>query len=122
MSVMTIVTWILRLAVAGLFLFAGYLKLSGQPMMVEEFGKLGIGSWFLYFTGACEVIGALLVLFPGTTPWGALLLMCVLVGAFIAQIGPLHGDIVHVIVIAIVTALLLVLTRHRLTGGSSGRA
>lgn len=121
-NVMMIVTWVLRIAVAALFLFAAFAKLSGQSMMVEEFGKLGMGSWFLYFTGAIEAIGALLVLNPSTTPWGALLLLCVLIGAFIAQIGPLHGDVIHVIVIGAVVAVLLFLTRHRVMHMVSGKA
>ena len=71
-----------------------------------------MGGSFITITGAIELIGALLVLNPGTTPWGCLLLLCVMVGAFIAQLGPLHGDVIHVIVAAAVLATLFYLTRH----------
>ena len=118
----TIVTWILRLLVAAAFLAAAFFKLSGQPQMVEEFGKIGLGGWFLYVTGTIELIGALLVLNPRTTPCGALLLLCVMVGAFAAQIGPLHGDFFHVFGFAAVLAILLYLTRRGLTGAARNMA
>ena len=111
-NVMTIVTWVLRLLVAALFLFAGYMKLSGNQMMVQEFGTIGLGDWFRLFTGACEVAGAILVLIPSFTGWGALLLLCVDIGAFFAQAFVLHGDVIHTIVIGAVIAVLLFLTRH----------
>lgn len=121
-NIMTIVTWALRLLVAAAFLFFGFMKLSGNPMMVEELGRIGLGDWLLYFTGACEVIGAILVLIPGFTGFGALLLLCVDIGAFFAQAFILHGDVVHTIVIGAVLATLLYLTRHQVTNAVSGRA
>ena len=56
--------WVLTLFVAGMFLFAGAMKLSAQPMMVATFGQIGLGQWFRVFTGTLEVVGALLVLVP----------------------------------------------------------
>ena len=112
MNVMNIVTWILRLAVAALFLFAGFMKLSGNPQMVAEFGVVGLGDWFRIFTGAVEVVGALAVLYPTTTAWGALLLLCVDIGAFLAQALRIHADVIHTFVIGAVLLVLLYLTRH----------
>jgi len=117
-----IVTWVLRLLVAAAFLAAAFFKLSGQPMMVDEFNKMGMGPYFIYVTGAIELVGALLVLYPATTPWGCLLLLCVMVGAFTAQIGPLHGDVIHVLVFAAVLVVLLALTRHHVMKLLSGNA
>ena len=91
-NVTNIITWILRILVAAAFLFAAFAKISGQTMMVEEFNRIGFGPEFRYLTGAIEAIGALLVLNPGTTPWGCLLLLCVMVGAFLTQLVILHGD------------------------------
>jgi hypothetical protein len=31
---------------------------------------------------------------------GALVLLAVCAGAFVAQVGPLHGDLIHVVVLA----------------------
>ena len=110
-SIKNIVIWVLRILVAGLFAFAGFMKLSGQPMMVEEFGVVGLGDWFRIFTGLVEIVGAAAVLYPITTAWGALLLLCVDVGAFIAQVTRIHQDWVHTIVIGAVVAGLLYLTQ-----------
>ena len=110
-SIKNIVIWVLRILVAGLFAFAGFMKLSGQPMMVEEFGVVGLGDWFRIFTGLVEIVGAAAVLYPVTTAWGALLLLCVDVGAFIAQVTRIHQDWVHTIVIGAVVAGLLYLTQ-----------
>jgi hypothetical protein len=74
-------------------------------MMVAEFEKVGLGQWFRYFTGSAELIGALLLLWPRTSFWGALALLCVCVGAGVAQLGPLRGDIIHVIVLALLVSL-----------------
>ena len=38
--------WVLQIASAAMFLFAGFLKLSGAPLMVQEFGAIGLGQWF----------------------------------------------------------------------------
>jgi len=79
--------------------------------MVVEFGKIGLGQWFRYFTGATELVGVLLVLWPRTTVYGALVLLAVCVGAFVAQIGPLHGDIVHVLVLGGLLAVMAWISR-----------
>ena len=41
------------------FLFAGGMKLLGNPMEVGMFAHWGYPLWFMYFTGACEVLGAI---------------------------------------------------------------
>jgi putative oxidoreductase len=45
--------------------------------MVETFERVGLGQWFRYLTGALELVGAALLLWPGTTAFGALLLTAV---------------------------------------------
>ena len=110
--------WILRLLMAALFLFAAYAKLSSQPMMVEQFGQLGqygLGQWFRYFTGALEVVGAVALLMPRISALGALLLLCVDIGAFIAQVAVFHGDWIHTVVIGLVLGVLIYLQRDQLS-------
>jgi len=122
-NVKNILIWVLRILVAGLFAFAGFMKLSGQPMMVEEFGVVGLGDWFRIFTGVVEILGAAAVLYPVTTAWGALLLLCVDAGAFIAQVTRIHQDWVHTIVIGAVIVALLYMTKatiiNRMNGGKA---
>ncbi len=105
-QLVTIAIWVLRILLALAFGAAAFFKLSGAPMMVAEFGKIGLGQWFRYFTGATELAGVALMLWPRTTFYGALVLLAVCVGAFVAQTGPLHGDIVHVLVLGSLLAVM----------------
>ena len=59
---MTIVLWVLRVLVAALFLLAAFAKLSGQQMMIDEFGMLSVGQWFRYIVGLMELLGGIAVL------------------------------------------------------------
>jgi uncharacterized membrane protein YphA (DoxX/SURF4 family) len=72
--------WALQILTAAAFLMAGFAKLSGQPMMVETFDKVGIGQWFRYVTGGIEVASAILLLIRRLTPVGAALLVCTMIG------------------------------------------
>lgn len=102
----TILLWVGRILMAALFIMSGTQKLMGSPMMITNFAKYGLGDWFRYFTGTCEIVGALLLLWPKTSFYGALLLLCVLIGAFVAQLTVLHGDVIHVLVFAAVVGAL----------------
>ncbi len=102
----SIAHWALKGLVALAFLTFATFKLSGQPMMVQEFGVLGLGQGFRYVTGLTEVAGAILLLVPMTSRFGALVLLCVSVGACIAQATRLHGDVIHTIVLIAITGLL----------------
>ena len=110
----TVTLWILRILVAALFLFAAYAKLSGQKMMVEEFGTVGLGQWFRYFTAALEVTGGITLLIPRVSAFGALILLCVDAGAFVAQLAILHGDVIHTLIIGAALAALIYLQRDQL--------
>ena len=110
----TITLWALRVLIAALFLFAGFMKQSGQPMMVEEFGTIGLGQWFRYFTGALEFAGAIAILLPSVSVFGAIVLLAVDAGAFVAQVAILHGDWIHTIVIGAILGAAIYLQRHRL--------
>lgn len=95
----TILIWVLKLALAAAFGSAGVMKLTAQPEMVEHFNVIGLGPYFIYVTGAIEVGSVLLLLLPPTAFIGALGLVGISLGAFIAQVGPLHGDLIHVYVL-----------------------
>jgi uncharacterized membrane protein YphA (DoxX/SURF4 family) len=107
----TILTWVLKGFLALVFMAAAAAKLSSQPMMVAEFGKIGLGQGFRYVTGATELAGAVLLLWPRSALFGALILLGVCAGAFVAQVGPLHGDLIHVFVLGFLAALAAWLSR-----------
>ncbi len=98
--------WLVNGLLALAFIFAAYLKLSSNPKMVTEFGEIGLGQGFRYLTGAIEVVGAALLLWPRTSFLGAVALLGICGGALIAQIQILHGDLVHVFVLGGLLALV----------------
>jgi putative oxidoreductase len=106
--------WSLRILMAALFLFAAVMKLSGQPMMVDEFNTIGLGQWFRLLTGALEAAGAIAILLPSVSVFGAILLLAVDAGAFVAQIAILHVDWIHVVVIGALLATVIYLQRDQL--------
>ena len=102
----TISFFALRIAFALLLVAAGGAKLAGNAQMVQLFDAIGIGQWFRIFTGICELLTAILLLFPATIGIGALLGFGVMVGATIANIFILHHDFIHSSIPAIILALI----------------
>jgi putative oxidoreductase len=84
--------WTVQLGSAAMFLFAGSLKLVGVPLMVHEFGVIGLGQWFRYFTGGLEVISAVLLLVPSLALVGALALAATMVGAIFTHLFIIGGN------------------------------
>jgi putative oxidoreductase len=99
--------WALQILTAAAFLMAGFAKLSGQPMMVETFDKVGIGQWFRYVTGGIEVASAILLLIPRLTPLGAALLVCTMTGAVLTHLTLIGGSPVPALVQSCFAAIIL---------------
>ena len=101
-----LVTWILRVAVAAVFLSVGLAKFGTDPMWVKLFEQIGFGVWFRYLTGFLQVAGAVLVLVPRTFLLGIAILASTMAGAvmvWIVQFGsPGSAIIPGVILIALV--------------------
>jgi uncharacterized membrane protein YphA (DoxX/SURF4 family) len=86
----TIPGWILSLLLALIFLSVGSMKLMSRPAMVQEFAQVGLGQWFRYFTGLLEMAGAICILVPALSRWGAVVLAAVMSGAVVAHLTALH--------------------------------
>ena len=84
--------WFTQVAVAGMMLMSGGLKLTGAPAMVGLFDAIGIGQWFRYVTGAIEVTSAVALLVPSLAPFGALLLVPTMVGAIATHLFIVGGS------------------------------
>jgi len=106
--------WGLRIILGLAFLFFAFMKLNGQPKMVAEFDVVGLGQRFRYFTGTLELVGALAILTPRISVFGAILLLLVDCGAFVAQVAVLHMDWIHCVVIAALLGLVIYLQRSQL--------
>jgi putative oxidoreductase len=84
--------WLVQVAVAGMFLFVGGLKLTGAPPMVALFDAIGVGQWFRYVTGSIEVVSGLALLVPSLAPFGALLLVPTMVCAIATHLFIVGGS------------------------------
>jgi putative oxidoreductase len=111
-----IVLWTLQVLVALAFAAAGSGKLLGSADMVALFDAIGIGQWFRYVTGSLEVLGALLLLVPGKSVFGALLLASVMAGAIVAHVTVLHTPPTAPLVLFALTALIAWGRRSQLVG------
>jgi putative oxidoreductase len=99
--------WALQIVTAAVFLVAGFARLSGQPMAVEMFDKVGIGQWFRYVTGGIEITSAILLLIPSLTAVGAALLLCTMAGAVLAQLLLIGDSALPALVLLSFAAIIL---------------
>jgi len=113
---LNIVLWTLQVLAALAFIAAGSGKLLGGRDMVALFEAVGIGQWFRYATGSLEVLGALLLIVPGRTVFGAVLLACVMAGAVVAHLTVLHTAPTAPLVLFALTALIAWGRRSQLAG------
>ncbi|MGH3930505.1 MAG: DoxX family protein [Pseudonocardiaceae bacterium] len=110
--------WILQVLVAAVFLFAGVTKLIGIAAQVELFEAIGFGQWFMYLTGALEVIGAVALLIPRFIALGALLLAGVMAGAVVTNLA-LGENPLPTVVLLVITGFITWARRDRLAVPSS---
>jgi putative oxidoreductase len=102
----TAVLWTLQLLAAGMFLFAGTLKLSGAPLMVQMFGAIGLGQWFRYLTGGIEVVGAVLLFVPALSPLAAAVLALTMACAVLTHLVVLGGSPMVALLLFFATATI----------------
>jgi uncharacterized membrane protein YphA (DoxX/SURF4 family) len=81
MTFTTIGTWILRLLAAIILLQTLFFKFTAAEESVYIFTQIGMEPWGRIGTGIMELIAALLILYPKTTPYGAVLAIGLMAGA-----------------------------------------
>jgi uncharacterized membrane protein YphA (DoxX/SURF4 family) len=106
-KVKTIALWSLQILVAAAFLMAGFAKLSGHPMRVQTFQKIGVSQWFRYVTGSIEAVSAILLLVPRVVLLGAALLAGTMCGAVLTHLVKLGGAPMPPLVLGCLTATIL---------------
>ena len=107
---LSVVRGLLALAFAG----AGGAKLYGVPMLVEEFQHIGLGQWFRYLTGALELLGAILILAPSLAAFGAVLLICIMIGATVTHLFVIGGSAVPALVLLALSAIVAYAKRDQI--------
>jgi DoxX-like family len=80
------VTLLLRWVLVIEFVGAAAMKLTSQPETVGLFTAVGLGQWFRYVVGACELMGGLLIAYSRTAVIGALGLSALMFGAAATEV------------------------------------
>lgn len=111
--------WLLRLLAAVIMLQTLYFKFTAQPESVHLFTILGMEPWGRIGTGVLELIASLLILYPRTTGYGAVLGAGLMAGAIFFHLTKLgikfDGDYVlfSYAVIAFAACAILVFCYRR---------
>ncbi|HWK02529.1 MAG TPA: DoxX family protein [Puia sp.] len=76
-----LILWVFRILAALIMLQTLYFKFSAHPQSVHLFTILGMEPWGRIGTGILELIASLLILYPRTTGYGAVLGLGLMSGA-----------------------------------------
>jgi hypothetical protein len=116
-----VIIWALRIIPALIMLQTLYFKFTAQPQSVALFRELGMEPWGRIGTGVLELIASLLLLFPKTIAYGALLGMGLMAGALFFHLTKLgivfDGDAVlfiYALIVFICCGALVLIYRKNL--------
>ena len=114
----TIGIWMLRIVAALILLQTLYFKFSAHPQSVKLFTELGMEPWGRIGIGVLELITSVLILYPRTTSFGALVGLGLMSGAIyfhLTRLGIIFdGDAVlfiYAVIVFVCCAALLVIYR-----------
>ncbi|MBL7741854.1 MAG: DoxX family protein [Chitinophagaceae bacterium] len=123
LSFTTIGLWALRILAAVIMLQTLLFKFSAAEESVYIFSALGMEPWGRIGTGVLELIASLLILFPKTTHFGALLAIGLMGGAIFFHLTRLgiavRGDggqlFIYALLVLISSGVLLFVYRNEMT-------
>jgi hypothetical protein len=78
-----VIYYVLMVLVSALFLFTAYAKLTGDAQQIAGFAQAHLSIWFMYFIGACELLGVIGLWIPKLQKWAVWGLMIIMVGAIV---------------------------------------
>jgi putative oxidoreductase len=107
-----IAAWIAVAILVFGFTRAGLSKLGHSGAWVTAFRYWGYPDWFRVTIGIVEVSAALLLLWPSSSPIGAVLIICVMVGAEATHIVKDHGQHMSSEVVPLALAAVVIVTRR----------
>ena len=93
LSKLQILSWVLQAAVAGILLQTLFFKFTGAEESVYIFSTLGAEPWGRIGSGVLELVAAVLLLVPATSPLGALMTMGLMVGAIGSHLAVLGIEV-----------------------------
>jgi hypothetical protein len=92
---MNILSWVLRLVVAGILFQTLFFKFTGAQESVYIFTKLGIEPWGRIGSGVVELIAVILLLISSTVAIGAILSLGVISGAIMSHLTKLGVAVIN---------------------------
>lgn len=111
-KVKSIGIWILILVLAVPMAAAGAAKLASVEALHQSFALLGLPSWFGYFIGLCELLGAIGLLIPRLSSLAASGILIIMIGAMYFHINhPPLEQIVPAIVFAVLAISIAVIRK-----------
>ncbi len=123
MTFSNISIWILRLLAAAILLQTLFFKFTAAEESVYIFTQTGMEPWGRIGIGIMELIAALLILYPKTTVYGALMAIGLMAGAIFFHITKLGivvkndgGQLfVYALLVLLSSTALLIIYRQELT-------
>jgi uncharacterized membrane protein YphA (DoxX/SURF4 family) len=117
-----VLVWILRLLAAAIMLQTLFFKFSGAPESIYIFKTLGMEPYGRIGTGVMELIASVLILYPKTTVYGAVLAMGLMAGAIffhLTKLGLVVMDdggqlFIYALLVLISAAVLVIVYRQQL--------
>ncbi|MFT3678893.1 MAG: DoxX family protein [Ferruginibacter sp.] len=114
--------WLLRLLAAIIMLQTLYFKFSAAEESVYIFSKLGMEPYGRIGIGILELVASVLILYPRTTVFGAVLAAGLMAGALFFHITKLgievqddHGQLfIYALLVLISSIILIVIYRQQL--------
>ena len=122
MTFSNIGTWVLRLMAAIILLQTLFFKFTAAEESVYIFTQIGMEPVGRIGIGIMELIAALLILYPKTTPYGALLAIGLMAGAIFFHLTKLGivvkndgGQLfVYALIVLVSSAILVIIFRQQL--------
>ncbi|MFN8291058.1 MAG: DoxX family protein [Chitinophagaceae bacterium] len=116
-------TWILRIIAAVIMLQTLYFKFTGAEESIYIFSRIGMEPWGRIGTGVLELVASLLILYPRTTHFGALLALGLMGGAIFFHLTKLGvsvmGDkgqlFIYALLVFLSSAALLLICREKVS-------
>ena len=115
----SILSWVLRLAAAGILLQTFFFKFTAAPESVYIFTRVGLEPWGRIGSGVLELIAALLILSPRLTWLGSTIAIGVMAGAILSHLTLLgievQGDkgLLFALAVVVFVAAAINLFLHR---------
>ena len=105
---------LVKILLSFAFLSAGVFKLIGAEQMVGMFEQIGWGQWFRYVTGLIEISSIILIWTPNKQIFGAMLLVCTMIGAMITHIVLGFPGVSMAIILGVLAAYIMYFYRDQL--------